>query len=404
VRNLFKFSFRSSGINIDMTRQPKISLLSGAASTMALHIEIGINALDRLQSENFLSKWNVLVDSCPWATAYQGPDFVLPWYQLYQNSYLPVIVYMEEENENDGLAGLMTLALASNGKALVASGERQAEYQCWLEKPDGFHRFIESALAQVYSRFAGARLHLRYLPPNTPVGWMNSDSQKNFFFRLREHSRPLMEIDPVNNEKRLRRRSRKINQLKKQGEIRFDHIVDNGEFQSIFEEICDQYERRLSERYHVADRPFSNDPLKRPLFIELHKRGLLHVTVLRVGGRLAASHLGLVHKRSLHTCICTHAIELERSSPGQVLLCMLGCFLAEDGLIEVDLTPGGEQHKEQIASSQDTVFELQAYATAIGRLYGDIEYSLRHGLKHLLSSGGIEPARIRAMLKPVVRS
>ncbi|MDB5824859.1 MAG: hypothetical protein JWR21_3563 [Herminiimonas sp.] len=369
---------------------------------MELQIEVGMSALGRLQAERFLSQWKVLVDSCPWATVYQGPDFVLPWYQLYQNRYVPVVVTMEEENGE--LSGLMTLALAENGKALVAAGEKQAEYQCWLEKRDGLHRFIESALTKVRSQFPGAKLHLRYLPPNAPVGWMRSHSTNNLYFRLREHSRPLMKIDPVSNEKRLRRRSRKINHLKKLGEMRFDHIVDNGEFQSIFGEICEQYERRLGERYHVADTPFSNDPLKRPLFIELHKRGLLHATVLRVGGRLAASHLGLVHKQSLHTCISTHERELERSSPGQVLFCMLACSLAQEGISELDLTPGGDQHKENFATEHDTVFELQAYATAIGRLRGDIEFSLHHGVKRVLWRAGIEPAWMRAVLNSIVPS
>jgi CelD/BcsL family acetyltransferase involved in cellulose biosynthesis len=369
---------------------------------MALRIEVGMNALDLLRSESYLSKWNGLVNSCPWATAYQGPDFVLPWYQLYQDRYLPVIVYMEEEDGE--LAGLMTLALAANGKALVAAGEKQAEYQCWLEKPDGFHRFIEKALAQIRIQFAGARLHLKYLPPDTPVGWMTSDRRDNFFFRLREHSRPLMEIDPVSNAKRLRRRNGKLNHMKKQGEIRFERIVDNAEFQSIFDEICEQYERRLSERYHVTETPFSNDPLKRPLFIELHKRGLLHATVLRVGGRLAASHLGLVHRQSLHTCISTHAMEFARYSPGRVIFCMLGSLLAQEGFNEVDLTPGGDRHKEHFATKHDTVFELQAYATALGRVCGDIEFFLRHGVKRMLWNAGIEPAWMRAMLNPLFRS
>jgi CelD/BcsL family acetyltransferase involved in cellulose biosynthesis len=392
-------SFR---INIGVTRRRKIKHSHGAGSAMALQIEVGMNALDRLRSASYLSKWNVLANSCPWATAYQGPDFVLPWYQLYQSQYLPVIVYMEEDDGE--LAGLMTLALAANGKALVASGEKQAEYQCWLEKPDGSHRFIENALAQVRSRFGGARLHLKYMPPNTPVGWMKSDCKNNFFFRLREHSRPLMEINPVSNAQRLRRRNGKVNHLKKHGDIQFYRVIDNAEFQSIFDEICEQYERRLSERYHVTDTPFKNDPLKRPLFIELHKRGLLHATVLRVGGRLVASHIGLVHQQSLHTCISTHATDMERYSPGQVLFCMLGCSLAHEGVSEVDLTPGGDQHKEHFATTHDTVFELEAYSTAIGRVCGDIEFFLRHRVKRMLWSAGIEPAWMRAVLNPIFRS
>lgn len=369
---------------------------------MALHIEVGMNALDRLQSDDFLTKWKVLLNICPWATAYQGPDFVLPWYQLYQNRYSPVIAYME--GEDGELDGLMTLALATDGKTLVASGERQAEYQCWLEKPEGPHRFIQNALTDVRKRFADARLHMKYLPPNTPVGWMKNDSRKNFFFRLRAHSRPLMEIDSISNAKRLRRRSQELNRLKKQGEVRFEHIVDPGEFQSIFEDICEQYERRLIERYHLTHTPFRDDPSKRPLFIELHRRGLLHATVLRVGGRIAAAHLGLLHKKSLHTCISTHAPDLERCSPGKVHFCMLGCYLEKEGVSEFDLTPGGGQHKELYAGHHDTVFELHAYASPIGRLRDDIGFFVRQGVKSMLSSAGIEPGRVRAALNPIVRS
>lgn len=369
---------------------------------MALCIEVGVNALDRLQSDDFLIKWNALLNDCPWATAYQAPDFALPWYQLYQNRYSPVIVYMERKNGE--LVGLMTLALAADGKSLVACGERQAEYQCWLEKPDGPDPFIQDALTELRRRFADARLHLKYLPANTPIEWMRKDCRKNFFFRLRLHSRPLMEIDSINNAKRLRRRNQELNRLKKQGEILFEHVVDPTEFESIFDDICGQYERRLRERYHVTHTPFRDDPLKRPLFIELHKRGLLHATVLRLGGRIVAAHLGLVYKNSLHTCISTHASDLERCSPGKVHFCMLACYLEKEGVSEFDLTPGGGQHKDLYASTRDTVYELHAYASPIGRLAGDIEFLVREVVKSWLSRAGIEPGQVRAALNPTVRS
>ncbi|RZA35832.1 MAG: hypothetical protein EOP92_08550, partial [Lysobacteraceae bacterium] len=62
---------------------------------MKLSLLTGREAVELAQSPAFQAKWKRLYASCIWATGFQHPDFVLPWYALYQERFLPVIVLAE---------------------------------------------------------------------------------------------------------------------------------------------------------------------------------------------------------------------------------------------------------------------------------------------------------------------
>ena len=83
----------------------------------------GRQALDTLASDEFREHWRALYERCPWASACQHPGFVLPWYGLYQESFLPVVVLARYAE--GGLAGLLTLAVPREGGAIMRAGERQ---------------------------------------------------------------------------------------------------------------------------------------------------------------------------------------------------------------------------------------------------------------------------------------
>ena len=326
---------------------------------MNLAIHTGSQALAHLHTENFLLQWGLLYDACPWATAFQHPDFVTPWYELYQDRFVPVIAFAEDSDHS--LIGLLTLAFHAGENKLVGAGERQAEYHAWLERGDA-GEFIGNAVGALRKRFPGGDICLKYLPPSIPLGWIDKDRRHRKLSCLHFHRRPVMEIDEAAMERQRRKKNHRqnFNRLNKTGDVSFEKVSDHERFIHIFDELCIQYDFRQGALHHYM--PFASDPAKKAFYLELHKRGMLHTSILKVGRTIAASHSGVVSKgKAVHLGINTHAPALAAHSPGNLLLAMLGVQLADEKMAILDLTPGGDGYKENFATEHDAVCEMMIY-------------------------------------------
>lgn len=364
---------------------------------MKLSLLTGRDAVDLAQSPAIQSKWKALHAACPWATACQHPDFVLPWYQLYQERFLPVLVLAESASGE--LQGLLTLARSPGSGAMTGAGERQAEYHAWLAAPDAGDDFIRAAIPALRAAFPGLALRLRYLPPGIPLGWTVERAGCARHCTLHTHRRPVMHVDAA---AMARQRSKKnhrqnFNRLQRMGVVAFEKVCGHERFAAVLDDICAQYDFRQGALHHQM--PFHADPLKKPFYLELDKRGLLHTSLLTVDGEVAAAHVGLLSiGRAVHLGINTHAPAFAAHSPGNLLLAMLGVRLAEDAMPVLDLTPGGDGYKEHFATGHDLVFELTAYASARQRLKMELLAGAARALKTGLQAVGYRPARVRAAL------
>jgi hypothetical protein len=159
----------------------------------------------------------------------------------------------------------------------------------------------------------------------------------------------------------------------------------------VFDDMCIQYDFRQAALYWSM--PFSNDPIKKRFYLELHKRGLLHTTVLRVGDQIAASHIGLLSEgRAVHLGINTYDPALAAHSPGNLLLAMLGVHLAAEEMPVLDLTPGGDGYKEHFATEHDSVGELTIYGDATRRLKTEALLNAKRLLKTRMRTAGYRTA------------
>ena len=366
---------------------------------MTVQMLSGDSALRHLGSERFRARWSALYDSCPWATACQHPDFVLPWYALYGAAFLPVIVF-DEGDDGGTLAGLLTLALRPHGKTLTGAGDNQAEYQGWMQASGAGSGFMTQAVRALRAQFPGADLRLKYLPPGIPLDWAEAKEGAGGLCALRTHARPLMRIDAagMNRQRNKKNHRQNYNRLKRMGEVQLESVVEHDRFLGMFDEISLQYDFRQAAFFR--NMPFSRDPLKKPFHIELQKRGLLHTTVLTVGDKLAASHIGLFSKgRAIHLGINTYDPAFAAHSPGNLLLAMLGVHLVAEGVPLLDLTPGGDKYKEQFATGHDVVSELIVYPDRASRLAGETLLGVIRFSKARLRAAGVRPAEVVAALQ-----
>jgi CelD/BcsL family acetyltransferase involved in cellulose biosynthesis len=347
----------------------------------------GDDALAYIGTGAFGAAWKALHAGCPWATGCQHPDFVLPWYEIYRAHHEPVVLV--DADDDGALRGLLTLALSGDGARLTGAGGVQAEYQGWIAGTAEADRFALDAMARLRAALPRARTSLKYLPPGIPLGWMRTHADSKRYCALYAHARPVMKTDEAAMDKLRRKKNHRqnLNRLNRIGAVAFERINGQAQFLRIFDEICAQYDFRQAALYRQT--PFSTDPLKKRFYLELHRRGMLHATVLTVDDELVASHIGLLSKdRAVHLGLNTHAPAFAAHSPGHLLLALLGGCLAREQVDFLDLTPGGDKYKEQFASGHDLVFELTMCGSVVDRLRAQAAAGIRRSAKALLQRSG----------------
>ncbi len=315
-----------------------------------------------LKDRIFQDQWNSLYHDCVWVTPFQSSGFVTTWYEIYQEHFQPVLVYRLMLDST--LSGLLTLAISSDFKQLIVAGTPQAEYHAWLARAEDGDTFIKSAIEALIDRFAGLTLTFQYLPPLAPKGWLNQD--RNSILTTRK--RPLMKLDDGENlNKSLKKTGNKsrLNRLKRLGDVRFEQLHTEAELAAVFDDIIAYYDFRQGA---VNDSlPFQTDRLKKSFQLALMRvKDLQHVTVLKVGNRVVAAHIGLYDRQQCILGTPVHSPFHAIHSPGKLHLLMLGLELVEQGIEVLDLTAGGDAYKERSATDWDEVYVLNIF---LGNIY-----------------------------------
>jgi CelD/BcsL family acetyltransferase involved in cellulose biosynthesis len=354
---------------------------------MKLEMLTGDEALAHIGSAEFEAKWRTLYAHCPWATGCQHPGFVTPWYTLYRQRYLPVVLFALADDGS--LEGLLTLALSRDGRRMTGAGGGQAEYQGWLAGAQASDGFAPGAIGEVRAAFPHALISLKYLPPGIPLEWFRTGADARAWCTLRSHARPIMKtgVEAMERQRRKKNHRQNYNRLNRLGNVAFERVTGDAHFARIFDDICMQYDFRQAALYR--DMPFSNDPLKKRFYLALHKGGMLHTTVLTVEDEIVASHVGLLTKENaVHLGINTHAPAFAAHSPGNLLLALLGVQLAHEQVGILDLTPGGDRYKEQFASEHDLAYELDIFGDPLQKLVAQVLAGARRSSKAVLRKAG----------------
>jgi hypothetical protein len=156
---------------------------------MKIDVIEGAAAAGLLREQSFQSQWAELASNCPWGTPFQGSGFVAAWYRTYASRFQPLLV---TGREDAGLVGLLPLAIDRASGRVSAAGTWHAEYQTWLATPERGEEFGWQALDAVRRRRRRiGSLRLGYLPPGTPLGWMDSPEAQRVC-RVEAHPRPLL--------------------------------------------------------------------------------------------------------------------------------------------------------------------------------------------------------------------
>ena len=335
-----------------MTTQPATS---HATSVRACSQDAAARLLD---SPEFLSQWRRLWADCPWSTALQTPEFACTWYRVYADRYSPLLVM--RSNAAGQLDGLLLLAVERKTNQLTFAGGHQSEYNVWLSQP-GDNTFILDAL-QHLAGLGFPSLTFRYLPPGTPLDWLEASTWRHRS-ELTAIRRPLLTVSNSEamteslNKKKNRRRMEKL--LDGQpGE--FLELKTPEDLDRYYDQVIDCCDFRQGAVHGSC--PFRDDPHKRGFYRALMEQpGLMHVTVFKSGQRLFAAHLGTRSKDEVMLGVVAHSPFFSEHSPGKLLVLQLGLMLHEQGFSKLDLTPGGDAYKDDRATEYDEVHVLTVF-------------------------------------------
>ncbi|MBT0809945.1 GNAT family N-acetyltransferase [Litoribacter ruber] len=353
----------------------------------------GAQVLDKIEEQEFLSDWEALYENCKWATAFQRPGFATEWYKVYHHQYAPVLVYKYDDK---GLAGI--LALAIDGKKLIGAGESISEYQVWLAR-NSESSFISTALLGLQKKFPTKELHLKYLPPHTPVELFAEGAFASTSF-LKTVDQPVQAVDGEYADEELKKKNKKekIRRLKRLGELSFERVDSYEEFEKIFDELAIQSDFRKGAMFDAVF--FQEDPLRKKFLLSLFKHDLLHTTVLKVDEEIIASNVGVMGRGWVHLQgINTHSPTLAKHSPGILHFLMLGQKLSEEGFHSFDLTPGADGYKQSLATGNNVAYELRVFPSVKGKKAADTKESLHQYFKGKLMKMGIDNYGLRDFRK-----
>ncbi|MGB7161545.1 MAG: GNAT family N-acetyltransferase [Tepidisphaeraceae bacterium] len=365
------------------------------SSSLKIEVVRSSAADSLLADEGFCIEWAALAAACPWGTPFQEPGFARCWYKVYRNQFAPLLVL--SRSADGTLQGLLPLAVSPRADRLVHVGAHQAEYQTWIALPEHGNRFIWQAVKTLRREVPKANLSFRYLPKDAPIEWLHDPAAQRTCL-LRQHPRPLMVFgDGSDVKESLGKRGNKsrFRRMERLGKAEFLRIDDPATFEAMLDDVVLFYDSRRLAVNGMA--PFANDPLKRPFHLEMMKvPGLLHVTALTCGGRIASFHLNTRYRRHVQLSLITHNPLLAEFSPGKFHVLMLAKMLMEEGGCEwIDLTPGGDPYKERFANAWDHVYTLTVFRSSSEKRKAALIESLQDRTKRALTRWNIRPAQAK---------
>jgi hypothetical protein len=366
----------------------------------------GSAVIEMLTNDGWLQKsWDTLFNACPWGTVFQSRQFVTAWYQAYRDQHLPIVVKGIERGQLKGILPVVLLNVpagdehaAGKGGRITGAGHYDAQYQTWLASPGDGETFIKKALSELMKQFPGHPISFRFLPPQTPIAFIQQDALWRRYSIVQSYTRPFINFTDPEHAKLYQRGhfKNKMNRLKKLGEVHFECIRDLKKFESSLNEMAILYDFRQSALFNKNH--FKDDPAKKDFLLELFRLGMLHTTVLKVDGKLMAAIIAVTGKEGwvhLAGINCHAPFNSRYYSPGFMHFVLLAKQLASEGVPCFDLTPGYDTYKEELANGHDEVTEWVISNKPAYR----IKRKIKKRIHTRLIASGIRPMTMELTLK-----
>ncbi|WP_437280961.1 GNAT family N-acetyltransferase [Sorangium sp. So ce375] len=302
----------------------------------------------REELEALREPWSALWERCPAATAFQRPEWLIPWCRALGPEEVLALVFRSAE----GLVGLAPLAVHRIGDERVVAllGAGITDYNDVLAV-SGYERAVADAtLACLEARadaWDAADLHdLRGSSPlllaEAPAGWSDEVEKHEACpaVAIPEGAGP----DALFSRAMRARIARARKRLARAGDLRVD-VAGPASVDELLDALFANHRARWCSRGEGGVLDEALRPFHREAARGLCARGALRLFGLRLDGRIIASLYGFAERGGLASYITGFDPELAWYSPGLVMLASAIEHAAREGARTVDFLRGREPYK-----------------------------------------------------------
>lgn len=301
----------------------------GAGAAIDLEIVTADAELARLADE-----WDALCDRCPTATPFQRPGWLLPWRRWLGAGGEPRVAVLRRGAR---LVGVVPLEV--RGGVLRLIGEGITDYLDAIVEPGVEAAALTEAVRRAAAAGAGAggsagSLELAALRPGSPLrglplGGAAAPSAPS----------PVVALDAARIPPRAAYELRRLARHAPRWE---DEAGDPGALLAALFELRARWASRGEPGVLVAP---ALEGFHRDAAAALHRRGLLRLVGLSLGGRLRAVLYGFTDHGRFLFYLSGFDPEIARLSPGRLLIARAIERARLEGAFELDFLRGGEPYK-----------------------------------------------------------
>lgn len=347
-----------------------------------------------LSDDSFIQKWQILFESCQWATFFQSADFIKTWFEIYREKFDLFFICSFIETQN--LQGLFAFAQEKKTGRICIAGDYLAEYQTWLADENSFERFTSETLKILSEKFPKAKIEFPFIAPKTPLSFFNTDEKWSKQSVLRKHERPLIKVgDGQKAIESLQKKGNKtrLRQLKKLGGIELEILNKPQEIEKVFDEIENFSKLRLSALHNVLP---EKDTYKKEFYLELAKKKKLFASLMKVGGKIASAQVFVENKDEVLLSITAMSPFFAQQSPTKLQTYFIWKSFAEKGIKVFDLSPGGG-YKNRFATDCEKVYSLEIFFNKQEFLLYKYERKFVHFSKEALEKARFTKTKVFAL-------
>jgi CelD/BcsL family acetyltransferase involved in cellulose biosynthesis len=320
--------------------------VGGAAPELRVDEVTTCDALEGLRSD-----WRQLLDRCPWATPFQSPEWLLPWWGAIGRGDLCVTT-LRHGGRLVGLAPLFIYCEPDGRRRLAMLGAGVSDYEDVLLEPelaDAGAALLLQHIAEERSRWdAGEFFELRAASPLLAAPY----PRELLVDRYPSSSCTVVSLPttadalPASLSWRFRRRLRNArNRLERSGVAQFV-TADEASLPELLGALVRLHTRRWEER---GEPGVLSDPRLRRFHeaaaAGLLRRGWLRLHALRLGGAPVAVLYGFAHRHRVWMYLSGLDPGADFCSPGVLILHYAIEQAIHEGAREFDMLRGTESYK-----------------------------------------------------------
>ena len=356
-------------------------------------------AANLIHDPDFLLQWQRLHALCPWAGAFQSPDFVRAWFRCYSPDFAPLLVV---SRTSAGLDGLLPLAISSDGKSLCHTGGNQAHCQSWICQMEDAMQFPRRAL-RLLQKSVRLPLTLTNLPAGLPLDWLYHKDVRQTV-SINHTQRPLLRFCAHSDlQNALHDLQPNAEALKKIGPISLVRLETRRQLDDVISDIL--LFQNLKHAALAVNPPARQQARRRALHLLLaDSPGLLYATVLKVGNRIASAQIALAHNRRLHlTALVANPI-LASMSPHKLHLRMLAQQLYAQDYCHIDMPDDADPQWPELCNAHVATRTVTFHASRSRCLLHNVDNAAAAASERILTAVGLPPATIEHMADKLSRS